>query len=51
MTGMKRNLNHVLEMIAIGYIMELYTSLGIVNDALKFVQQKTEQIDTLEKLD
>jgi hypothetical protein len=33
------------------YITELCTNTGIVNDALKFVQQKTEQIDTLEKLD
>jgi len=33
------------------YIMDLCTNAGIVSDALKFVQQKTEQINTLQKLD
>jgi hypothetical protein len=37
-------------MIAIG-ISWIFTSAGIVNDALKFVTQKQEQINTLQKLD
>jgi hypothetical protein len=33
------------------YIMDLCTNAGILSDALKFVTQKQEQIDTLKKLD
>lgn len=33
------------------YIMDLCTNAGIVSDAMKYVTQKTEQIDTLHKLD
>lgn len=33
------------------FIMDLCTNAGIVSDALKFVTQKLEQIDTLKKLD
>jgi transposase len=33
------------------YIMDLCTNAGIVSDALKFVTQKKEQIDTLQKID
>jgi hypothetical protein len=33
------------------YIMDLCTNAGIVSDALKFVTQKQEQINTLKKLD
>ena len=33
------------------YIMDLCTNAGIVSDALKFVTQKQEQIDTLQKID
>ncbi|MGI0002316.1 MAG: hypothetical protein ACRD42_04470 [Nitrososphaeraceae archaeon] len=33
------------------YIMELTTNGSIVNDALRFVTQKQEQINTLHKLD
>jgi len=32
------------------YIMELCTNAGIVSDALKFVAQKQEQINTLKEL-
>jgi hypothetical protein len=31
--------------------MDLCTNAGILSDALKFVTQKQEQIDTLKKLD
>jgi hypothetical protein len=34
-----------------GYIMDLCTIAGIVSDALKFVTQSQEKIDTLQKLD
>ena len=34
-----------------GYIMDLCTNAGIVSDALKFVTQSQEKIDTLQKLD
>ena len=33
------------------YIMDLCTNAGIVSDALKFVTQKKDQIDTMQKLD
>ena len=33
------------------YIMDLCTNGGIVNEALKFVTQKQEQINTLQKID
>jgi hypothetical protein len=33
------------------YIMDLCTNAGIVNEALKFVTQKQEQINTLQKID
>lgn len=33
------------------YIMDLCTSVNIVSDAVKFITQKQEQIDTLQKLD
>ena len=33
------------------YIMDLCTNAGIVNEALKFVTQKQEQISTLQKID
>ena len=33
------------------YIMDLCTYAGIVSDALKFVTQKKEQLDTLQKID
>jgi hypothetical protein len=33
------------------FILELTTNAGIVSDALKYVTQKTEQINTLKKLD
>src|SRR5215216_1511284 len=33
------------------YIMELCTNAGIVSDAMKFVTQKQEQINTLQKID
>jgi hypothetical protein len=33
------------------YIMDLCTNAGIVNEALKFVTQKQQQIDTLKKID
>lgn len=33
------------------YIMDLCTNVNIVSDALKFVAQKQEQIDTLQRLD
>jgi hypothetical protein len=33
------------------YIMDLCTNAGIVNEALKFVTQKQEQINTLQKVD
>jgi hypothetical protein len=33
------------------YIMDLCTNAGIVSDALKFVQRKKEQLDTLQKID
>ena len=31
--------------------MDLCTNAGIVSDALKYVAQKTEQVNTLQKLD
>jgi IS30 family transposase len=33
------------------YIMDLCTNAGIVSDALKFVTNKREQLDTLQKID
>jgi transposase len=33
------------------YIMDLITNVGVVGEALKYVNQKQEQIDTLKKLD
>jgi hypothetical protein len=33
------------------YIMDLCTNAGIVSDALKFVERKKEQLDTLQKTD
>ncbi len=33
------------------YIMDLCTNAGIVSDALKFVERKKEQLDTLQKID
>ena len=33
------------------YIIDLCTNAGIVSDALKFITQRQEQIDTLQKLD
>lgn len=33
------------------YIMDLCTNAGIVSDALKFVERKNEQLDTLKKID
>ena len=33
------------------YLMDLCTNAGIVSDALKYVTQKTEQVNTLQKLD
>jgi hypothetical protein len=33
------------------YIMDLCTNAGIVSDALKFVERKKEQLDTLRKID
>jgi hypothetical protein len=33
------------------FILDMATNAGIVSDALKFVTQKKEQIDTLQKLD
>ena len=33
------------------YIMDLCTNAGMVSDAMKYVTQKQEQIDTLHKLD
>src|SRR5215208_3913747 len=33
------------------YIMDLCTNAGIVNDAIKYVMQKQEQINTLQKID
>jgi hypothetical protein len=33
------------------YIMDLCTNASIVSDAMKYVTQKQEQIDTLKKLD
>jgi hypothetical protein len=33
------------------YIIYLRTNAGIVSDALKFVERKKEQLDTLKKLD
>ena len=33
------------------YIKELCTNAGIVSDAMKFVTQKQEQINTLQKID
>jgi len=33
------------------YIMDLCTNAGIVSDALKFVTQSQQKIDTLQKLD
>jgi hypothetical protein len=33
------------------FILDMSTNAGIVSDALKFVTQKTEQLDTIQKLD
>ena len=33
------------------FILDMTTNAGIVSDALKYVTQKTEQINTLQKLD
>jgi predicted transcriptional regulator len=33
------------------FILELTTNAGIVSDALKYITQKTEQVNTLQKLD
>jgi hypothetical protein len=33
------------------YIMDLCTNAGIISDAMKYVAQKTEQLNTLDKLD
>jgi hypothetical protein len=33
------------------YIMDLCTNAGIISDALKFVTQKKEQLETLQKVD
>ncbi|MGI8834343.1 MAG: hypothetical protein ACR2IS_17125 [Nitrososphaeraceae archaeon] len=33
------------------FILEMSTNAGIVSDALKYVTQKTEQVNTLQKLD
>jgi hypothetical protein len=33
------------------YIMDLCTNAGVVSDAMKYVTQKAEQVDTLQKLD
>ena len=33
------------------YIMDLCTNAGIISDAMKYVAQKTEQLNTLQKLD
>lgn len=33
------------------YIMDLCTNAGIISDAMKYVAQKTGQLDTLQKLD
>ena len=33
------------------YIMDLITNVGVVGEALKYVNQKQEQINTLQKLD
>lgn len=33
------------------YIMDLCTNAGIISDAMKYVAQKTEQLNTLSKLD
>jgi DNA-binding transcriptional regulator LsrR (DeoR family) len=33
------------------YIMDLCTNAGIVSDALKFMEKKREQLDTLKKID
>lgn len=33
------------------YIMDLCTNAGIVSDALKFVTQRKEQLDTMQKID
>jgi hypothetical protein len=33
------------------YIMDLCTNAGIVSDALKFVERKKEQLDTLQMID
>jgi hypothetical protein len=67
MVGMKQNLKHVLEigeaasdpkiklearlMIAIDISWIFCTNASIVSDAMKYVTQKQEQIDTLKKLD
>lgn len=34
-----------------GYIMDWCTNAGIVNEALKFVTQSQQKIDTLQKID
>jgi IS30 family transposase len=33
------------------YIMDLCTNAGVISDAMKYVTQKAEQVDTLQKLD
>lgn len=33
------------------FILDMTTNAGIVSDALKFVTQKKEQLDTLQKID
>ena len=33
------------------FILDMSTNAGIVSDALKYVTQKTEQVNTLQKLD
>jgi hypothetical protein len=33
------------------YIMDLCTNVGVVSDAIKYVTQKAEQVNTLQKLD
>jgi hypothetical protein len=33
------------------YIMDLCTNAGVVSDAMRYVTQKAEQVDTLQKLD
>ena len=67
MVGMKHNLKETLEIANTAdprvklqaraitncykFILDMTTNAGIVSDALKYVTQRTEQLNTLQKLD